>query len=205
MIFFKVLQNYPSSDVRHKITYLSAVALILSYLAVPFLVMQNSLILLDPLFLPILLLVPVFLWISFVDFRKYIIPDWCNIAVLVLSLIYFLSVDVFYLSSHFFGALMAFVISFAVRQIFIYLRDKEVLGFGDVKLFSACGFLLGYEGVPSAILLSSVIGLMLLLVRKIFQKKINTQISVLAFGPCICFGTWVVWWTGPVRFCLGCE
>ena len=92
------------------------------------------------------------------DLNHWWIPDVLVIQVAVAGLLFPLATG----SGDWVMPLMGLVPAFALWGfVTLYggLRGIEVMGFGDIKLFAAFGLCLGWQGLLSIILLSSLIGL----------------------------------------------
>jgi leader peptidase (prepilin peptidase)/N-methyltransferase len=78
-----------------------------------------------------------------------------------------------------------------------HLRGREGLGFGDVKLFAAAGAWVKVEGLPSVLLIGSLLGLVYALF--VFRGALaSTGIQKIPFGMGLCVGLWLTWIYGPV-------
>lgn len=85
----------------------------------------------------------------------------------------------------------------AVAIAYKHLRHRAGLGFGDVKLGAASGAWLGWQGLPSAVLVGAGTALLVVFVRRGLGHKIGWG-SKVAFGGYFCFGTWIVWLYGSI-------
>jgi leader peptidase (prepilin peptidase)/N-methyltransferase len=74
------------------------------------------------------------------------------------------------------------------------LRRRDGLGGGDIRLSAAAGAWVGWQGVPSVILLASLIALGWLVIA----GRARQTARPLAFGPFLALGFWVVWLWGPL-------
>ncbi len=126
-----------------------------------------------------MLLFPILVFLSIVDFKKTEIPYWCSISVGVLGLAAFIisfgsnSQSIWY--EHIIGA---FIISVPFA-IFAYLG---AMGGGDVQLVFAAGLLLGWAIVP-AVLIAFIAGAIFGIVIKLTKK-----LSKMCFGPFLALG-----------------
>lgn len=89
----------------------------------------------------------------------------------------------------FYGFLVGAGVFYGIYLWGYFIYQKCVLGFGDVKLFSAIGAWCGFEKLPYILLLGSLLGLSVycgvLLTTKEFLKKV-------AFGSCLSFSTLMI-------------
>lgn len=78
------------------------------------------------------------------------------------------------------------------------LTGREALGLGDAKLFAAAGAWLGWQGLPSVLLIAALAGLGLALVRALAGR--GGLDAPLPFGPALAAGFWLTWALGPIQF-----
>lgn len=130
--------------------------------------------------------------IAVIDLRHYLIPDILSLPLLLLGLgVAALTprLDVF---AHAVGAAIAFLLLVGVRQLYRILRGREGLGQGDAKLLAAGGAWLGWQGLPFALLIASLSGLLLVLALRL-RGRVLTAGDALPFGPFLAIGIWLVW------------
>jgi leader peptidase (prepilin peptidase) / N-methyltransferase len=90
------------------------------------------------------------------------------------------------------GGLSLALVSFLYR----YLRGREGLGFGDVKLFAAAGAWVRLDGLPSVLLIGSLLGLVYAaLMRR--RAPANGAHQLVPLGAGLCAGVWLTWIYGP--------
>ncbi len=126
------------------------------------------------------------------DIRYQILPDESLPAVLIPALtVYLLGLagkTQYYgsVASPFLGALFGGGVWLLIGLLGRALYHRDSIGFGDVKLFAAIGFLCGFPGVVSAfltaILLAGVSFLILILLRRIAPDQ------YVPMGPYLCAG-----------------
>ncbi|HVX58009.1 MAG TPA: A24 family peptidase, partial [Candidatus Saccharimonadales bacterium] len=73
----------------------------------------------------------------------------------------------------------------------------EGIGLGDAKLLAAAGAWVGWEGLPSVVLLAALGGLLFVLGRSLRRRTMSATDRI-AFGTCLCGGLWLVWLYGPL-------
>lgn len=147
----------------------------------------------------------ILLLITFIDFREYVIPDELNLGIL------FSGIGIIVISQYFSGSFFAFFDSFlknfslffpfqdvwvnhllggALGFIFFftifYLSRGRGMGFGDVKLATASGILLGLPDIIMAISLSFIVGGIVGLFLMIFKGK--SRKDRVPFGPFFVLG-----------------
>jgi len=143
-------------------------------------------------------LMSLLIWISVVDFESYRIPNKASFILLItgfINLFYWRSDAAF---STILAAVFWALAFWGLATGYEKLRGKVGLGFGDVKLVSGLTIWVGFEGSISVILFSSIAGLIAILILFIWRganEKSLTEMPI-AFGPYLCFFTWVVWLQG---------
>jgi leader peptidase (prepilin peptidase)/N-methyltransferase len=100
------------------------------------------------------------------------------------------------------GAALGGGTSLAIRESYRWLRGREGLGFGDVKLLAASGAWVAWKGLPSVVLIASVLALVVMLPIVWGQGSRRTGELRVPFGAFIAVGLWIVWLHGPITFDL---
>ncbi|UCF56865.1 MAG: prepilin peptidase [Deltaproteobacteria bacterium] len=129
--------------------------------------------------------------ISFIDLRHKIIPDIISLPGILVGLA---AISIFKLNGiSWKDSLIGIIVGggslLLIGLIFEWLRGKEGLGMGDVKLLAMIGAWTGYLALPYIVLISSLTGILigggsLLLTRRRFSEKIP-------YGPFLVLGTLV--------------
>ncbi|MCX6703023.1 MAG: prepilin peptidase [Candidatus Wolfebacteria bacterium] len=154
-----------------------------------------------------------FLLLSVVDLRKFVIPDSVNfllgfLGLVLFGLTYFFNEFDFY-SSQFFGH-YAFLLGFR-ENIFvnyfagflfgllffgaiIFLSRGKAMGLGDLKLAAALGILFGWPEALIIIALSFVLGAIISLSLMAIGRK--TMKDMVPFGPFLVLGSSLVFFFG---------
>ena len=119
------------------------------------------------------------------DLEHYIIPDEIHIALLPLGLAYH------YVTGGNWdmvlaGFLVMTALGLALHYGYAKLRNKDVLGFGDVKFFAVAGVWLTLPLVAPYLFIIGVVGTLLGLVWKCFHKE-----AIFPFGPALAVGLFV--------------
>jgi leader peptidase (prepilin peptidase)/N-methyltransferase len=135
----------------------------------------------------------IFTWIllalSMIDFDHQLLPDSLTLPGLWLGL----GVNLFNLYTNIeasvIGAIAGYLFLWSIYWVFKLLTGKEGMGYGDFKLLALLGAWLGWQPLPSIILISSflgaVIGISLIIIR---QHDKNVPIP---FGPYLAFAGWI--------------
>jgi leader peptidase (prepilin peptidase)/N-methyltransferase len=118
------------------------------------------------------------------DSKTQKLPDLLTVLIAVLGLVLAGSRSLEALVVGLVSAVLAFVVIEGVRRLFLKLRRKPGLGFGDVKLIAALAIWTGVA-TPWVVVIAALIGLAALLIRPPTDGK-------LAFGPCIAVAAWLV-------------
>lgn len=120
-----------------------------------------------------------------VDYRFQLIPDETHLVILFAGFIHLLfNLNLWW--DYLLGALIGGAIFYSINLIALLILKKEGMGFGDVKLMTALGFLFGIKYILVVTLVSffvgAVIGGGILIFNKITKKDSDGYI---AFGPFI--------------------
>jgi len=135
--------------------------------------------------------------ISLIDIDHQIIPDsiviplmWVGLA---MSLFYPLAgADTLFIAPQdaIVGALAGYLSLWSVYQLFKLITGKEGMGYGDFKLLAALGAWLGWQALPTIILMSAVVGAVIGIALIIFRGR-DRQIPI-PFGPYLAAAGWIV-------------
>lgn len=120
-----------------------------------------------------------------VDYRFQLIPDETHLVIVFAGLINLMfNLNLWW--DYLLGALIGGAIFYSINLIALLILKKEGMGFGDVKLMAALGFLFGIKYILVVTLVSffvgAVIGGGVLIFNKISKKDSDGYI---AFGPFI--------------------
>jgi len=135
----------------------------------------------------------VFTWtliaLTLIDFDTQLLPDNITIPLLWLGIlisIFQLFTD---LQSSVIGAMFGYLILWTVFHLFKAVTGKEGMGYGDFKLLAALGAWMGWQDLPTIILLSSITGAIIGLIL-VFIKRTNAQ-QPIPFGPFLAIAGWI--------------
>ena len=107
------------------------------------------------------------------DLKFFIVPDLISLSLIILGIISVLfNLNPFNITmmDSLIAGFSSGILFYIISQAFYYLKDKEGLGFGDIKLISAIGFWSGVESTLLIILTSSLIGIFTGLILINFNK-----------------------------------
>lgn len=93
------------------------------------------------------------------------------------------------LESALWGAVFGYLSLWLVFWAFKLITGKEGMGYGDFKLLAALGAWLGWQYLPSIILISSVLGVVFGL--SFMALKGQDKQTPIAFGPYLAWAGWV--------------
>ena len=119
--------------------------------------------------------------LSFIDFDHHLLPDDITLPLLWLGLLVNTYSIFASLESAVFGAFLGYGILWLVYWIFKLATGKDGMGFGDFKLLAALGAWLGWESIPSIILMASVTGAVIGVSQMMIQKL--SKETPIPFGP----------------------
>jgi leader peptidase (prepilin peptidase) / N-methyltransferase len=135
--------------------------------------------------------------LAVIDFRDGVLPDLLTLPLIPLGLAVCESIDPSALWQHVIGAAVGFLAFAAIRMGYSQLRKQEGLGLGDAKLLAASGAWVSWQGLPSVVLIATLLTLTIILVMRTQGQSITRNQRV-PFGPALCLGTWLVWLYGPL-------
>ena len=127
------------------------------------------------------------------DHKHQIIPNALSLALAVVGLGFQVSNHPQNVISILLQATIIFIFFATFRSLYSFIRKRQGLGFGDVKLLGAATLWIGALAVPQLMLIATTTGLLYIITRVHFGKT-TTKITKIAFGPHICLGLIVTWW-----------
>lgn len=172
--FFKELFKDFKIDIKYSLIYLLIFNLLIYFIG-------NELI----SYLFAIMCVPLFIAFS-IDFRYQLIPDETHIVILILGIINFIfNINMWW--DYLLGAIIGGGIFWGLGLLALLIFKKEGMGFGDVKLMAALGFMFGIKYTLVITLVSfflgAIVGGILILTKK---SKADGYIP---FGPFIVIAT----------------
>ena len=124
-------------------------------------------------------------------------PDRLSLPLIPAGLAVIAALDPGRLGSHALAATIGFAAFAGLAYAYRALRGRDGLGLGDAKLFAAAGAWLGWQALPSVVLIGSATALGLAIGARCLGRKIAWS-QRLAFGPHLALALWVVWLHGPL-------
>ena len=128
------------------------------------------------------------------DYRHYWLPDRLTLVLGVLGLLAgpSLTPQISWFDRAI-GGVAGFAILEAVRRVYGWSRQREGMGAGDPKLFAAIGIWLGWESLPMVLLLTTILGLAMVMTDRLTVKKHD---SALPFGSFLAIASFMISWIG---------
>ncbi len=136
--------------------------------------------------------------LSAVDAAMFRLPDIVTLPLLGLGLTVSWLLPDKDLAGHAIGALCGSAAFFLIAEIYRRARGREGLGVGDVKLAGVAGAWLGWQALPSVVLLACCAGLVWVGIGVLRRGKAVLEERI-PFGVALCFGIWIVWLYGPLE------
>jgi len=126
---------------------------------------------------------------SMIDFDTQLLPDTLTLPLMWIGLLASL-VPVFVdVREAVIGAAAGYLVLWSIFWLFKLIAGKEGMGYGDFKLLAALGALLGWQALPSIILLSSVVGAVVGIAIIVATRR-SKDIPI-PFGPYLAAAGWI--------------
>ncbi|NGY06676.1 prepilin peptidase [Solimonas terrae] len=148
-----------------------------------------------PALLGSLVLSWVLLALAVIDLRTQLLPDDLTLPLLWLGLLLALAPIFADLHSAVIGAAAGYLLLWAVFWLFKLATGKEGMGYGDFKLLAALGAWLGWQSLPTIVLLSSVVGAAVGIGLIVFRRH-GREVPI-PFGPYLAAAGWLTLVFGP--------
>ena len=131
------------------------------------------------LYLWVLILVISVITLIVTDLEHYIIPDELQIVMLIAGIGFCISAEVPY-EVPVYGFVTGAAVGLGLKYGYLFLRNKDGLGMGDVKLLAVVGVWLGAEALVPFLFYSGVVGVLSALIWRALGKG-----EVFPFGPAL--------------------
>lgn len=135
----------------------------------------------------------IFTWLlislTFIDYDTKLLPDQITYPLLWLGLTVNLFAPIVALQDAVIGALAGYLCLWATYWGFKLVTGKEGMGYGDFKLLAALGAWMGWQALPSIILLSASVGLIYALLKIVLRRQTSSE--TIPFGPFLAGAGWV--------------
>jgi leader peptidase (prepilin peptidase)/N-methyltransferase len=129
------------------------------------------------------------LTLAVIDGREFVLPDIIVLPLIPIGLLVVWAIDP---AGHALGALAGFASFAAIAGVYRRVRGREGLGLGDAKLLAAAGAWLGWQTLPSVVLIAAASGLAFALAASACLDQPGR------LGPYLALAFWLVWLFGPV-------
>lgn len=129
---------------------------------------------------------------SYVDLKRMEIPDLVSIGLFPVGAFWVIRVQPELLFQRLLEAISILLLFTLFSRVYIYLRHKEGLGFGDIKLIASATVWIGIGNIPIMIFFAASSGLIASFYR--FDKTVaNLPDTRIPFGPHLAASIWFVW------------
>ena len=135
--------------------------------------------------------------LAVIDLRHHLLPDLLTLPLLPAGLAVAWLIEPGHLVDHGIGAVAGLIGFVLVAWLYRLARRREGLGLGDAKLLAAGGAWLGWQALPSVVLIAAASALAVALAGALAGAKLAATTRV-AFGPYLALGIWLVWLYGPL-------
>ena len=134
------------------------------------------------------------------DLRRYLLPDPLTLALAVSGLLFAFLLNRDGITDHAVGLIAGFASFALIARLYRGIRGREGLGGGDAKLMAGAGAWVGWQGLPSTVLIGTIAALSVtLLAAKVRGHDLSAETPV-PLGVFLAFGLWVTWLFGSVSF-----
>lgn len=133
------------------------------------------------------------------DWHSYRLPRRLTVPLGVLGLAVSFAIDPELLPHHAVGVIVGFALIAGLNRLYAALRGRDGLGGGDADLLAAAGAWVGWQGLPTILIIAALAGLCHALVRARLRNRSLTRLSRLPFGPSLALGIWITWLLGPLQ------
>ncbi len=134
--------------------------------------------------------------ITLIDFDHQLIPDSIVLPLMWVGLIMSLfhpmaGATTLFISpaDAILGAVAGYMTFWTVYQVFRLLTGKEGMGYGDFKLLAAMGAWLGWQALPTIILMSAFVGAVTGILLMVFKGRDHN--IPMPFGPFLAAAGWI--------------
>lgn len=135
--------------------------------------------------------------LTLIDFRHFVLPDVLTLPLVPAGIaVNWLGAQQPLLDAVL-GAIAGYLVFTLIAWAYRRWRGREGLGAGDAKLLAAIGAWVGATGLPSVVLLASILALAAALAAHAFRGR-PSLIDRVPFGPFLAAAAWVVWLYGPL-------
>lgn len=145
-----------------------------------------------PTFALLLLIAPIILF----DALYFLIPDRLLLLASIVGSLTILGYDASAFPGRLAAAASGIIVLRAGSWAYLRLRGHGGLGRGDEKLFGVAGLWLGFDGLPSCLIIAVVSALVSTAIL-FLGGVLRGSRDPIPFGPHLALGLWLVWTVGP--------
>jgi leader peptidase (prepilin peptidase)/N-methyltransferase len=135
------------------------------------------------------------LTLGIVDLVAFRLPDVLTLPLAAAGLLLSLRLPDHDPLAHLIGAAAGFLVLYLIAILYRRARSREGLGLGDAKLAAAAGAWLGWQALPSVILIACAAAFIWIGVGVALRGR-AVLAEQIAFGVPLCFAFWLVWLYG---------
>ena len=125
------------------------------------------------------------LTLALIDARLYVLPDLITLPLMWLGLLINTQAHFASATAAVLGAIVGYLSLWTIYWLFKLLRNKEGMGYGDFKLSAAIGAWLGWQALPSVVLVAALTALCTAAVLLLAGRLRIEQ--PMPFGPFLAF------------------
>jgi leader peptidase (prepilin peptidase)/N-methyltransferase len=136
------------------------------------------------------------LTLAAIDLRHYLLPNVLTLPLVPAGLAVAWLIEPARVADHVVGAAVGLFGFALIAWLYRRVRQREGLGLGDAKLLAAGGAWLGWQALPSVVVVGAAAALAVALAGALAGSKLATTTRI-AFGPYLALAIWLVWLYGP--------
>ena len=140
------------------------------------------------------------------DLEHYIIPTEVTYSLSTLAIIIsIININPFYitLSNSLMGGIISGILLYMTSKIYFWVRKKEGMGMGDVKMIAMIGFWMGLPTTVIIIILSSILGSLVGIGLILFRKMDRNQL--IPYGSFLSLTAIILWIYNIISYFYGLE
>jgi prepilin signal peptidase PulO-like enzyme (type II secretory pathway) len=137
--------------------------------------------------------------LAIVDWLDFRLPDLLTLPLVAAGLVAAVLLPSEHITEHAAAAALGYGLLWIIAWSYQRLRGREGLGLGDAKLAAVAGAWLGFEPLPSVLLLASVTGILWIAITAIMRGPAELSKRI-PFGVPLSLAIWIVWLYGPFAF-----
>jgi leader peptidase (prepilin peptidase)/N-methyltransferase len=132
------------------------------------------------------------------DLRSFRLPHALTFALAASGLLFITALDPGRLTDHVLGLVLGFVSFELIAWGYRRVRGREGLGGGDARLMAGAGAWVGWQGLPSTVLVGALAALTVTLVVAALRGNGLSAAAPVPLGAYLALGLWVTWLFGPL-------